>query len=158
MLLLQGSAIAPIILIKGLSTRECQRQGVQEVYISEGKRACMTCLDGCMLSDLGLMLHSVLCGTGRALPGASTHGHLFFGPIDLGIMLSEPHEPKDHVLPSQAGDGKYGMLCMIPIAENQVNHGANCAGFVGHSVNVVDRNGLGKGLHGQAIAFDKLQV
>ncbi|KAG6869452.1 hypothetical protein C0995_002961 [Termitomyces sp. Mi166 len=82
----------------------------------------------------------------------------FRGPIDLGVMLSEPREPKDHVLPSQAGDGKYGALHMAPIAEDQVNHRANCASFVGRPVDVVDWNGLGKGLRGQAMASDELRV
>ncbi|KAG5726821.1 hypothetical protein E4T56_gene586 [Termitomyces sp. T112] len=135
MLLLQGSTIAPIVLVEGLPMRECQRQG-----------------------DLGPMLCSVLCGAGRALPWASAHGHLSSGPVNLGVMLSEPCKPKDYVLPPQADNGKYGVLHMVLILENQIHHGANGTGFIEHFINVVDQNGLKEELCSEAVVFDKLCI
>ncbi|KAG5334842.1 hypothetical protein C0989_002805 [Termitomyces sp. Mn162] len=157
-LLLWSSTTALVVLIEGLSTKEHQRWGIQEVQISKRERSGMTFADGCMLSNTGLAFLPVLHGTGRALPRASAHGYLSFGLIYLGVVLMELHETKDHVLPTQAGDSENGMLHMIPIAENQVSHRVDGACFVRHSVNVVDWNGLGEGLCGQAMAFDKLQV
>ncbi|KAG5333529.1 hypothetical protein C0989_005511 [Termitomyces sp. Mn162] len=154
--LLWGSTTSPVILVEGLSTRKCQRWGIQEVQISEGERPSRTCIDGHMLSNLSLVFFLVFSSTGRALLKAPAHGYLSLGPIYLGVVLVEPCETKDHVLPTQASDSKNNVLYIIPVAEDQVNHGADGACFVEHSINVVDWNWLGEGLHGQAMAFDKL--
>ncbi|KAG5331576.1 hypothetical protein C0989_007972 [Termitomyces sp. Mn162] len=156
MLLLQSSTTALVVLVEGLSTREHQRQGIQEIQIGKGERPCTTCIDGCVLLNLSLAFFPVLGSTGRALPRAPAQGYLSLGPIYLGVVLVEPCKAKDHVLPTQASDGKNGVLHVIPIVEDQVNHGADGACFIGCSINVVDQNQLEEGLHGQAMAFDKL--
>ncbi|KAG5347995.1 hypothetical protein C0989_011297, partial [Termitomyces sp. Mn162] len=155
-LLFWGSTTAPVILVEGLSTRECQRQGIQKVQTGKGEGPSTTCIDGHMLLDSSPAFFPVLSSAGRALPRESAHGYLSLGPIYLGVVLVEPHEAKDHVLPIQADDSKNSMLCMIPIVEDQINYGADGTCFVGCSVNVVDQNWLGEGLHGQTVTFDEL--
>ncbi|KAG5330865.1 hypothetical protein C0989_008530 [Termitomyces sp. Mn162] len=138
MFLLWSSATSLVILVEGLSTRKCQRQGIQEVQICKGERAGMTCMDGCVLLDSSLVFFLVLSSVGGALSRASAYGYLSLGSIYLGVVLAEPSETKDHVLPTQTGDDKNGMLCMIPIADDQVNHKVDGICFVRCSVNVVD--------------------
>ncbi|KAG5348575.1 hypothetical protein C0989_009698, partial [Termitomyces sp. Mn162] len=157
-LLLWGSTTTLVVLVEGLSMRECQRWGFQEVQIGKGERPGMTCIDGHMLSNLSPVFFPVLSSTGRALPRAPAHGYLSLGPIYFRVVLTEPCETKDHVLPTQYGNGKNSILHVILIIEDKVNYRADGACFIGCSINVVDQNGLGEGLHDQAIALDKLQV
>ncbi|KAG5717296.1 hypothetical protein E4T56_gene15439 [Termitomyces sp. T112] len=140
--LLQDSAPTQVILVEGLSNREHQRQGIQEVQISKGERPSTTYVDGYVLSNLSLVLFPVLSSTGRALSRAPAHSYLALGPIYFGVVLAEPCEIEDHVLPTQAGNGKNSMLHMIPIMEDKVDYGADGTCFVGCSIDVVNWNGL----------------
>ncbi|KAG6880755.1 hypothetical protein C0993_004672, partial [Termitomyces sp. T159_Od127] len=82
-LVLWGSAAAPVILVEGLSTRECQEQRVQKIKVGEGEVACTTSLDGRTLLRTGPALFLDLSCT---------------GPVYLRVVLPEPSEAKDHVL------------------------------------------------------------
>ncbi|KAG5325087.1 hypothetical protein C0989_011632 [Termitomyces sp. Mn162] len=145
---MEGSATALVILVEDLSIGECQRQGTQEVQIGKGEWPGMTCTNGHVLPDLSPGFFPVFSGAGKALSRVPAHDCLSLGPIYFGVVLAEPCETKDYVLPIQAAGGKNGMLHMIPIAEDQVDHGADGAYFAGCSVDVVDWNWLGEGLHG----------
>ncbi|KAG6892318.1 hypothetical protein C0993_004131, partial [Termitomyces sp. T159_Od127] len=52
-LVLRGPAAAPVILVEGLSMRECQERRVQKVKVSEEEVACTTSPDGRTLLRTG---------------------------------------------------------------------------------------------------------
>ncbi|KAG6880714.1 hypothetical protein C0993_005031, partial [Termitomyces sp. T159_Od127] len=97
-LVLWGPAAAPVILVEGLSTRECQEQRVQKVKVGKGEVACTTSPDGCTLSRTGPALFLDLSCAGRAPPGTPAHCYFAPGPVYLRVVLPEPSEAKDHVL------------------------------------------------------------
>ncbi|KAG5335703.1 hypothetical protein C0989_000608 [Termitomyces sp. Mn162] len=137
---------------------KCQEWGIQEIQVGKGERPSTTHADGHMLLNSSLAFFLGLSSTGRTLLRASAYCYLALGLVYFGIVLAELCEAKDHVLSAQAGDSKDCMLCMVLIMENKVNYGIDGICFVRYSVNVEDWNGLGEWLHGQAVAFDKLQV
>ncbi|KAG6880830.1 hypothetical protein C0993_004167, partial [Termitomyces sp. T159_Od127] len=91
-------AAAPVILIEGLSMRECQERRVQKVKVSKGEVACTTSPDGHTLSRTGLVLFLDLSCAGRAPPETPAHCYFALGPVYLRVVLLEPSEAKDHVL------------------------------------------------------------
>ncbi|KAG5348721.1 hypothetical protein C0989_008655 [Termitomyces sp. Mn162] len=115
-------------------------------------------MDGHAFSNFSSAFFSNLSGTGGAPARALAHCYLTLGTVYFGVVLLELCEPKDYVLLAQTGDGKDYMLHVILITEDEIDHRANSACFVGHSIEVEDQNVLGKWLHDQAMALDKLQV
>ncbi|KAG6892078.1 hypothetical protein C0993_004948, partial [Termitomyces sp. T159_Od127] len=97
-LVLWGPATAPVILVEGLSTRECQKQKVQKIKVGEGEVAYTTSPDGRMLLRTGPALFLDLSCTGRAPPGTPAHCYFAPGPVYLRVVLPEPSKAKDHVL------------------------------------------------------------
>ena len=77
--------------------RERQGGRIQKVNIREGKVPYMTGANCSTLLNLGSMLIPCLLCAGRAVP-TSAHTYLTLDPVDLGVVLTKPSEPKDHVL------------------------------------------------------------
>ena len=89
-----------------------------------------------------------------ALARAPTHGHLLGLPIDLWVVLFEPGESEDDVLPAKVGNRECCPLGMAIEVEDCIHNLGNRPALIWRTIHIVDRDRATKFSSGGLVAFD----